>query len=1587
MKTKQRNLALVLCSFIMAIALVFGVATFNTTAYASDTSVSIVMENGARIRLETENPGLIYTAKIANYDADLEYGMILVDNAELTAKGISANYMSALDTAEVAYQKIVCTPYGDEDKKITAHFDVARDCLYVQYAAIAYATDGETVTYSALTENNVRSVEYVAQKSYLWGDGDQTVLESFISAQIDAEYGINSDLPSKDAVLTNDNTYISIVPDLLNQADADRDPVGTDGTTSLSFMSKKAYEAGSTITMDIFVPEEYGRLNEQGNRTNWVAIGWSTSRTEGLDLYSFATTGNGKAIGDLLTAGEWTTVSVDLPSDDPSLKYYFWVSADKGAWHTEDGTKYALSIDNVSIVQPAGEAVEEDFEKGVANSIFAVKGNADKGINPSDVVYDVWKSGSIEIGAPAAEQSLKYTFNVSGETAGFVTKGAYAGGSTVRFKYFLPELGSSRWWGVAWTTSAGDVSIYSGADASTSHKLPESPVTGAWIDVEFTLPAGGPYYLYLGSECGNWRLPDGSDAYVLIDDFSVTTDGVTVTDDFNMGVDAKLFDVLVADSVSVGEGYVEPVIDGERAAKYIFNVNGETVSFTSKQAYASGSKVEFKYYIPEGTTTSWWRVAFDTVKDMDYYDTQYVDLSKATGAWIDFSYTLPAGGPYYLAITSECGGAHGRWMLDGQNAYALIDEFRITIGETVVYEDFNKKLEDSIFDVTYPGGVTISEDGEGYMPFKGDTMLAFNGLAIGGHENIAMITATPYQGITQISFQAMWTGDCTSSRWGISYTTDPTRFAYDSGTMGTDYINCYSPRLGELYQTAGVWYDYVITISGGEYTVTAQKVGEDDSSTVATGNYTDGANYLYFMICPTVSGEGVAFYLENFAIAMGEEVVTDTFDDLKSTLFVESATLNADHGSAGMGFELADVHGEPEVSGELGAKLTIDLISATPSTPSFITSSAYTSDGTLTVSFDYFMSGNANSKWWTLGWTTSNTNANIYAGVSADNTTETNSAQALPTDVQDEWKSASVTIPAGTWYFYFAGAVGEWGEGYVIIDNFEIGDIVTETFNNGEYGIFLDNRSSKPDAITIADGYVRVTGEFGAKIILSKISSTASTPTFITKKAYTLTEDTTLTFDYYTNSECWMMVGWTNDYANASIYAHVGSEEEKKTNGGMNIPSDTKDQWVSATYTIPAGTWYFYFAGNKPDCSSNKNGCGSDCYIIVDNFILGDIVAEDFSVGIADSIFSVRASHADAIEQVAGKPKPFEPGEYSAKIMLDNIVEVGINGAATFITKNYYDMGTTISFKYFIGGVEDASGNWISLSVYDPDFASDADLYDDTVVYLTVSVGEWLEFSYTIETIYTGDEAWPGYFYIGANVTNWGGVGYILIDDVTITTAGGETFTDDFTNGLTAGLFNVNTMGAVSLGEGYGATTGDPDVDPDEPTDNPDEPTDEPEEPEEPEVIVPEVTFESLLADGTLHDYVNSDDRVHVLYDLDVDTTGIGYGSLALNVKFDYLSTGRAFALVLDAETFIYFDGETVTVYQAGVAGATMAIANGKVDLAIRADGTMLLGVDGGDYTVIGSVQIGDVKFVSLFGEGLVTITNLKITEYNRVPA
>jgi hypothetical protein len=143
-----------------------------------------------------------------------------------------------------------------------------------------------------------------------------------------------------------------------------------------------------------------------------------------------------------------------------------------------------------------------------------------------------------DLNSAGSNRAMRYTFNVAGENVSQVTKKAYAGGSKVSFKYYIPEGTNTQWWGLAYSTSKDALDIYAAADANRAHKL--TTTVGSWTDVEFTLPEGGDYYLYFGSEVGNWKLADGSNAYVLIDDFKVGD----VEETFDKQTAVWIFDIL-----------------------------------------------------------------------------------------------------------------------------------------------------------------------------------------------------------------------------------------------------------------------------------------------------------------------------------------------------------------------------------------------------------------------------------------------------------------------------------------------------------------------------------------------------------------------------------------------------------------------------------------------------------------------------------------------------------------------------------------------------------------------------------------------------------------------------------------------------------------------------------------------------------------------------------------------------------------------------------------------------------------------------------------------------------------------------------
>ena len=524
-----------------------------------------------------------------------------------------------------------------------------------------------------------------------------------------------------------------------------------------------------------------------------------------------------------------------------------------------------------------------------------------------------------------------------------------------------------------------------------------------------------------------------------------------------------------ADMDCVGETMVVPA---EYAMKYTFNVSGETVSQVTKQAYAGGSKVSFKYFIPAGTVTSWWGMGWSTTNTgLNIYDTASASTgyqpSKVTGAWTTVQFTLPAGGPYYLYFGSEVGAAHGRWMVNGENSYALIDDFKV--GDEV--ETFGANLHDSAFSVlaagveSYqikPGSISFEKATATDEPEETNKELALKIMLNNGNDGVRARTTNAYAGGSTIEFKYYIQADK-----GVNWT----RLIWDTDTSCDNYGEPYT----SFGNTAGKWTTWSYTLPAG------------------------GPFYLYFGFeCGHWSdSSGAPFVLiDDFTV---NGVVEDFNAGVENSCFTIL--------QSSLAFNSADGEGWSPLQGEFGAKIYGDKISSTATTPTFITRNAYTFTETTVVTFDYFMSGNTLGKWWTLGWTSNQKSADIYAGVDKNHTTATNDAYALPTKTQGAWTSVSVSVPAGTWYFYFAMAKGEWSGGHVIIDNFKIGDICTETFNKGiDTSIFLVSPfSSHHAAVELADGVqtgAAVEPESGDKNSLDYLLQKGTVVDYLEKDGY-----------------------------------------------------------------------------------------------------------------------------------------------------------------------------------------------------------------------------------------------------------------------------------------------------------------------------------------------------------------------------------------------------------------------------------------------------------------------------------------------------
>ena len=1002
--------------------------------------------------------------------------------------------------------------------------------------------------------------------------------------------------------------------------------------------------------------------------------------------------------------------------------------------------------------------------------------------------------GNVTIGAKwtidEGVYAMKYKFNVTDAVVTQITKKAYPGGSAVSFQYYIPAGTKTGWWGIAWHTDPAMANNYHAAGIENAMGFKALPTeTGAWVKVQFTLPDdGNEYYLYFGSDMGNdsnnnW-LVDGNNSYALIDNFKIGN----VTETFDAGMDESIFQVNVDGAVELGAGYTAPVVEeGEYSAKIIVDKLASAdglATFITKDKYPAGSTVTFRYYIPANVTSNWFHIAcVEDPTNTSIYHNWLENTNYSVGVWATKTVTLDKDGYIHFA------GAVGDWGAKDDpktEGYILIDDFKITTPNGTITETFNKGLDASIFDVNSDGAIQLG-DGFYEVGYEEGGEYAMKYICNASGETVSQVTKKAYAGGSTVSFQYYIPEGTVTSWWGIGWSTSNTGLRiYDAVGAGTGY---------ELTKKTGEWVTVEFTLpEGGEYYLYfGSEVGKKH------GRWMNGNENAYILIDNfKVSGEKT----EDFNKPMEEWA----FDVL-----FEGAVAYSDK-DAGIANTTPDLPAiEKPVAGEWGAKILIDKISSTASTPSFITAQAYTFTEDTVVTFDYYMSGNTNNKWWTLGWAASNTNANIYAGVDASKTTETNNAKALPTNVQDAWATATVTVPAGTWYLYIAGAVGEWNGGSVIIDNFAIGGEVVEDFNDGTYGIFLDNRESRyPEAITLVDGYVAEEieeSEYAAQVYIDKIGGSDGKAAFITKDKYAAGSQVTIRYFIPKDvTSDWLAICGPTDASNTSVYE----------NWLWNGTNYVKGVWSTITVTLKEDC-YIQIGGAVGDWG-NKDNPKTEGYILIDDFTVNGEVVENFNKGLENSAFNVNTPGAVVLADGYVAPS----GEYSAKLDFSSSFD---NNATTFITKQAYAGGSTVSFKYMIPE-ETTVGDWWAIcwdtNAANPDFwaVGNGPVSPNGGINPNpnkVKGSNWVEYSFTLPD---DDNMYYLYF---TGYQNW--AGYVYIDDFTVTAPSGEVAADNFNKGFDESLFNVNNAAYVTLGDGYTAPTVDPEPEqPDVPTPDPDAP-------------------------------------------------------------------------------------------------------------------------------------------------------------------
>ena len=566
-------------------------------AFAEDKKPAVTMLSGASVRKDGEMPGLKFSANIEDYDAEAQYGMLILPEEVMDKYTFNNDYISVLDADKNAagkYINQICHPYstGETSWRISLSLVNILPQNYTQsFTGIAYELKDEGYSYAEIDRwNNSRSVSMVAQLALEYETNLTGEQRKNLDTYANPGAGIDKSEYMGNAIEELVGTNYSYT-DYVAAIDIDK----LSESAPMSMITKKSYPGGTTISFDAY--------KESGTKEGtWWGICWTTDSSD-VDLYKW-TTGNGKTFS--VTDETWTHCTATLPEDEK--EYYVYFVGAKGEWN---GKK--LHLDNFSM---AGEV---DAFQSLSGGLFNVDENISLANNGNVFAIPSENGSDYCVMLDVAKQ---------GEVSRLYTGQSYPAGTQVSFRYFISEDATMTW------ARFSRINVHSSDIYAGDFSLLNSE-KGVWHTFTQTVSEDNMYY-HIVSEAGK-------SGKLYIDDFTIELpDGTTLRD----GVEEPLgTGLLTGDKAAVRREGIPA--DKPSALGIIGNAIGgnEKIAVVTKVPYSSISEITFDAKASADFGADRWGLGLTSAKGTYNYYTPFAsaELDKTANEWVSYKYLFHPG--------------------------------------------------------------------------------------------------------------------------------------------------------------------------------------------------------------------------------------------------------------------------------------------------------------------------------------------------------------------------------------------------------------------------------------------------------------------------------------------------------------------------------------------------------------------------------------------------------------------------------------------------------------------------------------------------------------------------------------------------------------------------------------------------------------------------------------------------------------------------------------------------------------------------------------------------------------------------------